>query len=105
MVDDSELRRRLALLRDKIEAGEVKFAPHLADDMSLSLEAVKYSHDGEIDLSTVDSRVRSLALGVAMMKQRSDIKDAASLREIQTAYFYRIEHPVYPLDACIGLCH
>lgn len=92
MVDDSELRRRLALLRDKIEAGEVKFAPHLADDMSLSLEAVKYSPDGEIDLSTVDSRVRSLALGVAMMKQRSDIKDAASLREIQTAYFDRVEH-------------
>lgn len=92
MVDDTELRRRLALLRDKMEAGEVKFASHLADDMRGSLEAVKYGPDDEIDLATVDSRVRSLALGVAMMKQRDDVKAAASLRDIQVAYFERIDY-------------
>jgi hypothetical protein len=41
----------------------------------------------QVDMSTVDSRVRALALGVTAMQDREDHKASASLAEIQGAYF------------------
>ena len=81
------LRERLAVLRDELQAGRVMFAPHLADNMTKSLEAVRYGPDGEIDLDTVDGRVRAMALAVSTMRERSDIKRQVSLAEIQREYF------------------
>lgn len=90
MVDDEELRRRLALLREQLDAGKFVIAQHLAEDTEKSLTAVRLGFDGNIDLSTVDGRVRSMAMMVAVMKDREDIKAAASLAEVQNAYFQRI---------------
>ena len=83
----SNLRERIAVLRDELQAGRVVFAPHLADNMTKSLEAVRYGPDGEIDLDTVDGRLRALALTVSTMKARSDLKQQVSLAEIQREYF------------------
>ena len=81
------LRERLAVLRDELQAGRVVFAPHLAANITESLKAVQYRPDGEIDLDTVDARVRAMALAVSTMKARSDIKQQVSLAEIQREYF------------------
>lgn len=83
----AEIRRRLAILRVQLEQGKVHFAPHLVEDMGRSLAEVRYGHDGEVDLSTVDARVRGLALAVTVTKDREDLKAAVSLKEIQTEYF------------------
>lgn len=87
----NELRRRLKILRDKLEEGKVRFAPDLYEETKKSLMAVRYSTDGQIDLSTVDARVRSLAMAVTAMQDREDMKDAISLKEIQSTYFEWLE--------------
>ncbi len=55
---EKRLRRRLEILKQQMEAGKIKFAPGLG--VKESLMAIKYGPDGEIDLNTVDGRVRSL---------------------------------------------
>lgn len=90
MVDDAELRRRLAILRQKFSEGKISIAAHLAEGVEESFGKVRYGSDGEVDLSTVDGRVRSMAMMAAVMSDRDDMKAAASLAEIQSAYFQRI---------------
>tara|TARA_B100000678_G_scaffold86861_1_gene72262 strand:- start:1067 stop:2704 length:1638 start_codon:yes stop_codon:yes gene_type:complete len=90
VIDDTELRRRLKLLREYLEAGKISIASHLAKGFEESFHRVQYCADGEVDLSTVDARIRSMAMAVAMMQDRDDTKKAASLSEIQHAYFNRI---------------
>lgn len=90
MVEDAELRRRLELLRQRFDDGKIKVAEHLAGNLNESFRKVRYGSDGEIDLATVDGRIRSMAMAVAMMQDREDTKQAASLAEIQEAYFNRI---------------
>lgn len=90
MADDAELRRRLEVLRQKMEDGKIVIAEHLREDFQQSFGAVKAGSDGEIDLTTVDGRVRSMAMAVAMMEDRENTKSAASLAEVQDAYFQRV---------------
>lgn len=90
MVEDSELRRRLKLLKQRLDDGKIKIAEHLADGFEDSFRKVRYGPDWEIDLATVDGRIRSMAMAIAMMQDREDTKQAASLAEIQEAYFNRI---------------
>ena len=47
--------------------------------------------DGEIDLSTVDGLVRSLASAVAGIHDREELKKLSSLSEIQNMYFEFVE--------------
>ncbi len=90
MVDDAELQRRLGILKDKLDEGKIVIAQYLAEGFKESLSKVRYGSDGLVDLATVDGRIRSMAMMVAMMKDREDTKSAASLAEIQNAYFQRI---------------
>ncbi len=87
-----ELKRRLKVLGDYLEEGKVKFAPHLFEDTKKSLMAVRYGTDGQVDLSTVDARVRSLTMAVTAMQDREDMKSAISLKDIQTTYFEWLEN-------------
>lgn len=90
MVDDAELRRRLHLLKERLAEGKVVIAEHLEAEFRESLGRVQYGIDGEIDLSTVDGRIRSMAMAIAMMQHRNEMKSAASLVDIQNAYYDRI---------------
>lgn len=86
-----EVHRRLMILKEKLEAGEVKFAPHLIEGFKESFEKVRYAADGLVDLDTVDSRVRSAAMMLAHFKDRDDWKNAISLMQIQASYFELVE--------------
>lgn len=89
--EKTEWERRLRILQDQLRNGKIHFAPHLINSAKESLSAVKSGLDGKIDLSTVDSRVRCLALAVTAMKDRNDLKKTISLSEIQKNYFEWIE--------------
>lgn len=91
MSDDEELRRSLKVLRKSFDEGKIVIAEHLADDLEKSLLNVRAGPDGEIDLATVDARVRSMARMTAYFDARDQTKAAASLADIQQAYFQRIE--------------
>ncbi len=88
---DEELRWRLEVLRAQFEEGKIHIAEHLAADFEESIGAVRYGADGKIDLSTVDGRVRTMAMMAAVVKNRQDAKDAVSLEEIAHSYFRYIE--------------
>lgn len=88
---EEALQWRLNLLRLKLERGELQFAPELVEQTRRSLDAIRFRADGKIDLSTVDGRVRSLALVVAGNEQRKQVKDANSLEDISKIYFETIE--------------
>lgn len=90
MVDDLELQRRLSILKQKFDDGKIVIAEHLAQGFKDSFSKVRYGSGGEVDLATVDGRVRSMAMMAAVMQDRDDTKAAASLAEIQNAYFQRI---------------
>ncbi len=86
---EARLRRRLKVLQEQFKAGKVKIAEGL--DVEKSLLAVREGPDGEVDLSTVDGLVRSMALAVTAMHDREELKKEASLSEIQNMYFKFIE--------------
>jgi hypothetical protein len=86
---EARLRRRLKVLQEQFKAGKVKIAEGL--DVEKSLLAVREGPDGEVDLSTVDGLVRSMALAVTAMHDRAELKKEASLSEIQNMYFKFIE--------------
>jgi hypothetical protein len=97
-----ELRRRLKILREQLEAGRVHFAPLLFEETKKSLMAVRNGADGEIDLDTVDGRVRSMALAVAAMHDRDKVKHEISLADIQHTYFRWLEENFGPSWLVIG---
>ncbi|GGF84052.1 hypothetical protein [Alteromonas lipolytica] len=86
---EARLRRRLKILQEQFKAGKVKIAEGL--EVEKSLLAVRVGPDGEVDLSTVDGLVRSMALAVTAMHDREELKKEASLSEIQNMYFKFIE--------------
>jgi len=88
---DEELRWRLEVLRAQFEEGKIQIAEHLAAGFEESISAVRYGADGRIDLSTVDGRVRAMAMMAAVVKNRQEAKDAVSLAEISDSYFRYIE--------------
>ena len=83
------LQRRLKILKQEFEAGRV----FLNKDLSVfqSLKAVRSAPDGSIDLATVDGLVRSLALAVEFAHDRSELKAATPLKDVQNMYFTFIE--------------
>lgn len=88
---EAEILRRLGILKEEMEKGKVVFAKEVADDMIKSLTSVQLDRNGSIDLSTIDGRVRSLALAVTAMKDREDLKTSIPLPEIQQTYFTFLE--------------
>ena len=101
MADDAEskeyeerLRRRLKILAEQMEQGKISFAEHLAEEITKSLEAVKVDSNGVVDLSTVDGRIRSMALAVEFGAYREEAKEVASLQDISSNFFDFIEQNV-----------
>lgn len=86
---EARLRRRLKILQEQFKAGKVRIAEGL--DVEKSLLAVRVGPDGEVDLDSVDGLVRSAALAVTAMHDREELKNEASLSQIQNMYFKFIE--------------
>jgi hypothetical protein len=82
---EARLQRRLEILKKQFEAGKI----HIAEGLQVidSLKRVRSAADGTVDLSTVDGLVRSMALAVEEMHGREEMKNSASLAEIQSTYF------------------
>lgn len=96
-VDRQELHRRIELLRERLEAGKIHVASHLIDGFRHSISKVRYAKDGLVDPDTVDGRISAMCLGIAVQHDRDEWKKAVSLKEIQQAYFARVEHNFGPL--------
>lgn len=88
---DERLRERLVPLREQFAAGKIRVAEHLAEDTFKSLNAVRVGSDGRVDLSTVDGRVRSMALAISAFENRKNAMKQVSLRQVQEEYFRAVE--------------
>lgn len=86
---EARLQRRLQILKKQFDAGKVRIAEGL--QVIESLKRVRYAADGTVDLATVDGLVRSMALAVEALHDREEMKDSASLGQIQTEYFDFLE--------------
>ena len=82
-----DLTDRVFLLKENLESGRLKIAPHLIDGFRKSYQEIRLSADGKVDPATVDGRIRSLTLAGVAMRQRDEAKKACSLNEIQNLYF------------------
>ncbi|WP_416311236.1 hypothetical protein [Pseudomonas sp. W03] len=82
-----DLTDRVFVMREKIESGKMKFAPHLIDGFRQSFEAIRLRPDGLVDPATVDGRIRSATLAVKAIAYREEAKESVSLHKIQSLYF------------------
>jgi hypothetical protein len=90
-MDRAETTRRLELLRKRIQDGKFHVAPHLREGFETSLLKIRTSADGLVDEATVDGRIRSTLLLIAYHADREEWKDLVSLKQIQEAYFERLQ--------------
>lgn len=88
---EERVKRRVLILKEQLDNGNIHISEHLADDFEKSLLKVRLDENGEPDLDTVDGRIRSMALMAEQMDHRQKMKSAISLRQIQEGYFSRIE--------------
>lgn len=82
---EDQVKRRVLILQKYIREGKIQFAYN--PDLEKSLLACRFDANGEIDLSTVDSTVRTLAFAAEQMEYREQCKNLISLKEIQEVYF------------------
>jgi hypothetical protein len=86
-----ETTRRLELLRKRIQEKQFHVAPHLIIGFETSLAKIRMAPDGFVDETTVDGRIRSTLLLIAYHAEREEWKDFVSLKQIQAAYFDRLQ--------------
>lgn len=91
-MERKELHRRVEILKNNIEEGKVKVAPHLIDNFNQSLSKIRILSDGIIDTKSVDGRIRSMCLMATVMNDRKEWKESVSLFQIQEAYFQRVDY-------------
>lgn len=88
---EERLKRRLLILREKLQDGKIHFAESLKDQIDKSISKARFDSNGEPDLDTIDPFLRSLSLMAEHMDHREKMKNAISLKEIQHRYFTIIQ--------------
>ena len=88
---ENRVKRRVLILRDLMQQGKIHFSESMKERVGESFSKVRYDKNGEPDLSTIDSLIRSTALAAEHFDHRIKLKDAISLREIQIRYFSIID--------------
>lgn len=88
---EERVKRRVLILRDLLEQGKIKFAENLRDGLEESFSKARFDENGEPDLSTIDGRIRSIALAAEHFDHRDKMKSAISLQQIQDNYFSRVD--------------
>lgn len=86
-----DLTYRVNLLREELENGNIKFAPHLIEGFKSSCSKIRFGADGKVIPESVDSRIRAMTLGLSHFKYRKDVKAEVSLYQIQESYFNFLE--------------
>ncbi|MBB6681355.1 hypothetical protein H4O20_07860 [Aequorivita sp. 609] len=87
---EERVKRRVLILRDLMKEGKIKFAESMRDGLEESFSKARFDKNGEPDLSTIDGRIRSIALAAEHFDHRDKMKSAISLQQIQEGYFNRI---------------
>lgn len=88
---EERVKRRVLILRDLVEQGKIKFAESMKEGLEESFSKARFDKHGEPDLSTIDGRIRSMALAAEHFDHRIKMKEAISLFEIQRRYFEIID--------------
>lgn len=88
---EERVKRRILILRDLMAEGKIKFAETMREGIEESFSKARFDENGKPDLSTIDGRIRSLALMAEHFDHRNKMKEAISLYEIQRRYFSIIE--------------
>lgn len=88
---EERLRYRLKIFQENLKAEKINVAEHLQEELSHSIGKIQYDDNGEIILSSVDGRIRSMALAIEHFDTRDKLKKQISLNEIQNLYFELIE--------------
>jgi len=86
-----DLTYRVNLLREELEQGNIKFAPHLVEGFKSSCDKIHFGEDGKVIPESVDSRIRAMTMGLSHFKYRKDVKAEVSLYQIQESYFNFLE--------------
>lgn len=87
---EERIKRRVLILLKLIQEGSIKFAESTRADFEESFSKVRFTENGELDVSTIDGIVRSMALAAEDFDHKTKMKDAISLFEIQQRYFSMI---------------
>lgn len=86
-MDREQLHELVLTLKEEIASGRIVVkSAHTIE----ALRKVRYSEDGKVDPTTVDSSVRALGLATLAGVSRRQAKET-SLREVQSAYFEMLD--------------
>lgn len=87
-LDAAELCELMRTLRTDIDSGKIQFrTAALEREFMKSLDEVQYSDVGEVIPASVDGVIRSYLMFNAFVEHREQLRELASLREIQEKYF------------------
>lgn len=85
---EERVRERVEVLAAELEAGRVFLPPN--SEVADSLRRVQRSADGRVDIRTVDSSVRAMAMAISMGVHQRELRQSVSLLEIQRIYFEHV---------------
>lgn len=88
---EERVKRRVLILRDLMQEGKIKFVESMKKEIEESFSKARFDNNGEPDLSTIDGRIRSIALMAEHFDYKEKVKDAISLYQIQEYYFNSFE--------------
>jgi hypothetical protein len=88
---EERVKRRVLILKELLEQGKINVAEGMRGELEESLKSARFDENGEPDLSTIDSRIRSMALVAEHIDYIEKTKNAISLFDIQRLYFERID--------------
>lgn len=88
---EERVKKRVLILKELLEQGKIKVAEGMRGELEESLKRARFDENGEPDLSTIDSRIRSMALAAEHLDYIEKAKNAISLFDIQRLYFERID--------------
>jgi hypothetical protein len=87
---EERIKKRVLILRELMKEGKISFAESMRAGLEESFSKARFDENGEPDLSTIDGRIRSIALSAEHFDHRDKMKSAISLKQTQEGYFNRI---------------
>ncbi|MBK6983727.1 MAG: hypothetical protein IPH32_02715 [Bacteroidetes bacterium] len=87
---EERVKKRVLILRELMKEGKISFAESMRAGLEESFSKARFDENGQPDLSTIDGRIRSIALSAEHFDHRDKMKSAISLKQTQEGYFNRI---------------